>query len=249
MNAYGAPHAPHKCAQCGAMIDPLVHECPYCRFVTPTGVAARQHHVAQQHYQQQAHARASYMHASITSARMKSTSTQALIFGILGILLFCTPLGIVGIIQGFRARGMARETQAPLPGTATAGLVLSIISVFTSIIGIVLLDQGVQEDKDAAEKRAVAIERRVGNKASATVLARDTACDLAEIHVWREGDGQIGNHIAKSVQCMGKLTFEADRAELDLVRVKSGTEQNDSHVCFRRGDKWYVERFSSGPCL
>jgi hypothetical protein len=163
--------------------------------------------------------------------------------------MFCTPLGIVGIIRGVRARAMARQANTPVPGAATAGLVLSIISIVTSIGGIILLDQGVQEDKAAAEQRAVAIEKRLGNRASATVLARDTACDLAELHVWREGDGRISNHIAKSVQCMGKLRLEGERAELDLVRVKSGTTQNDSHVCFRRGDKWYVERFSSTSCL
>lgn len=243
MSHYGG--APQKCAQCGAMIDPLALACPYCHFTTPAGVAARQQ---QQHHRQwQAHA--SYVHSAQAGARMKATANQTLIFGILGIVLFCTPLGIVGIIQGFRARGMSREANLPVPGTATAGLVLSIISLFSSIGGIMLLDRSVEEDKAAAEQRAVAIERRIGNKPASKVLDRDTACGLAEIHVWREGDGRIANHIAKSVSCMGKLTFEGDRAEIDLVRVKSGAEQNDSHVCFKHGDKWYVEKFSSGPCL
>lgn len=246
---WGAPQAPQKCGQCGAMIDPLSLACPYCKFTTPAGVAAHHQQRAQAQHQAQWAAHASYVHTSVATARMKSTGTQALIFGILGIILFCTPLGIVGLIQGVRARGMSRQANAPVPGTATAGLVLSIISLVTSIGGIILLDRDIEEDRATAEQRAIAIERRIGNKSSATVLDRDTACGLAEIHVWREGDGRIANHIAKSVQCMGKLTLEGDRAELDLVRVKSGTEQNDSHVCLKRGDKWYVERFSSGPCL
>jgi hypothetical protein len=231
------------------MIDPLALACPYCKFTTPAGVAAHQHHQAHAQHQAQWAAHASYVHTSVATARMKSTATQSLVFGILGIILFCTPLGIVGLIQGVRARGMARQAQAPVPGTGTAGLVLSILSLITSITGIVLLDRGVEEDKAAAEQRAVAIERRIGNKASASILDRDTACGLAEIHVWREGDGKIAHHIAKSVQCMGKLRLEGDRAELDLVRVKSSTDQNDSHVCFKRGDRWYVESFSSGACL
>jgi hypothetical protein len=241
--------SPQKCAQCGAMIDPLALACPYCRFTTPRGVAAHQQQQAQAHQQAQWAAHANYVHTSVANARMKSTGTQALVFGILGILLFCTPLGIVGIVQGIRARGMSKQANAPVPGTATAGLVLSIVSLVTSIGGIILIDRGVEEDKAAAEQRAAAIERRLGNKPAAAVLTRETACDLAEIHVWREGDGKIANHIAKSVQCMGRLTFEGERAEIDLVRVKSGTEQNDSHVCFRRGDKWYVERFGSTPCF
>lgn len=247
--SWGPQAAPQKCAQCGAMIDPLALACPYCKFTTPQGVAAHQAQQAQAHQQAQWAAHANYVHTSVANARTKSTGTQALVFGILGIILFCTPLGIVGIIQGVRARGMAKQANVPVPGAATAGLILSIISLVTSIGGIILLDKGVEEDKVAAEKRAVAIEKRLGNKASATVLTRETACDIAEIHVWREGDGRISNTIAKSVQCMGKLTFEGERAELDLVRVKTGTDQNDSHVCFRRGDKWYVERFSTASCL
>ena len=246
---YGPPSGPQKCAQCGAMIDPLALACPYCKFTTPQGVAAHHQHQAQQHHQAQWNSHANYVHATVANARMKSTGTQSLVFGILGMLLFCTPLGIVGVIQGFRARGMSKAANAPVPGTATAGLILSAISLVTSVVGIVLIDSGVQEDKAAAETRAVAIEKRIGNKASATVLDRDTACGLAEIHVWRAGDGQIANHIAKSVQCMGKLRSEGDRAEIDLVRVKSSTDQHDSHVCFKKGDKWYVERFSATSCL
>lgn len=245
----GPPSGPQKCAQCGAMIDPLAHACPYCRFTTPLGVSAHQQQQAQAQHQAQWAAHANYVHSSVATARTKSTSTQALIFGILGIILFCTPLGIVGIIQGFRARGMAGEAKIPVPGTATAGLVLSIISLVTSIGGIILMNRDMEEDKAVAEQKAVAIEKRIGNKTSAVVLDRDTACGLAEIHVWREGDGRIANFNAKSVQCMGKMKFEGDRAELDLLRVKSGTEQNDSHVCFKRGDKWYVERFSTTSCL
>ena len=52
------------------------------------------------------------------------------------------------------------------------------------------------------------------------------------------------------MECLGKLQTEGESAELDLVRVKSGTDQNDSHVCFKRGGaKWFVERFSSTSCL
>jgi uncharacterized OB-fold protein len=39
---------PHKCAQCGAMIDPLLHACPYCQFTTPTGVVARTYQAQQE---------------------------------------------------------------------------------------------------------------------------------------------------------------------------------------------------------
>jgi len=233
------------------MIDPLALACPYCRFTTPQGVAAHQHAQQQAHHQAQWAAHANYVHSAAANARMKSTSTQSLIFGILGILIFCTPLGIVGIIQGFRARGMARQANAPVPGTATAGLVLSVLSIFTSIGFISWASIDADEKRGIAEKKAAAIETRLGNKPNALVLDRDTACGLAEAHVLREGDGHIPNYSVTSVQCMGKLTFEGERAELDLVRVKGSTssDNNDSHVCFRRGGKWFVERVGSTRCF
>jgi hypothetical protein len=244
------PHtAPQKCAQCGAMIDPLALACPYCRFTTARGVAAHQQH---QHHQQWA-AHASYAHSAAAHARMKSTATQALVFGILGIVLFCTPLGIVGIIQGFRARGMSREANGPVPGIATAGLILSIVSLVTSIAGIVLIDQGVQEDKALAEQRATAAEKRIGNKPTLTTLDRDTACGIAEIHAYREGIGGLDGHQVRDFQCIGKLTFDetarTERGEIDLVRVKDVTKAFDHHACLKRGGKWYVERFTTGPCF
>lgn len=247
--SWAPQHGPQKCAQCGAMIDPLALACPYCRFTTPAGVAAHQAQQAQAHHHAQWAAHAHHVNTSVANARMKSTSTQSLVFGILGLILFCTPLGIVGIVQWFRARAMSREAHSPVPTVATVGLVLSIVSLFTSVGGITALHNGVEEDKAAAEQRAAAIDARLGNKASAIVLDRETACGLAEAHVWREGDGRIANHIVKGVECMGTVTIEGERADLDLVRVKSSTEKYDSHVCFRRGAKWFVERIQSTSCF
>lgn len=236
---------PQKCAQCGAMIDPLALACPYCRFTTPAGVAAHQ----QQQAQAQWSVQAQHAHFAAARARLGATATQTLVFGILGILLFCTPLGIVGIVQGFRARAMAREAHAPLPGTATAGLVLAILSLFTSIGGIILIDRDVQEDKAVAEQKAKAVEQRLGSKPSASVIDRDTACGVAEAHIWREGDGNMPGYQTKAIECMGKLTLEDDRAEIDLVRVKDSTRSFDDHVCLKRGGKWYVERIGRTACF
>ena len=248
---YGPPSGPQKCAQCGAMIDPLALACPYCKFTTPQGVAAHQHHQAQQQQQAQWAAHASYVHTSVANARMKSTGTQSLVFGILGIILFCTPLGIVGIVQGFRARGMSKAANAPVPGTATAGLILSFISLFTSIGFITWASYDADEKRAVNEKKASAIEARLGTKPNAIVLDRDTACGLAEAHLLRDGDGHMQGYSVTTVQCMGKLSFEDDKGELDLVRVKGTTssENYDSHVCFRRGGKWFVERVQSTSCF
>ncbi len=238
---------PQKCAQCGAMIDPLALACPYCRFTTPAGVAAHQ----QQQAQAQWSAHAQHAHFAAARARLGATATQALIFGILGILLFCTPLGIVGIVQGFRARSMAREAQAPVPGTATAGLVLAFLSLFTSIGGIILIDRATEEDKANAEQHAAAIDKRLGDRPSAAVLDRDTACGLAEAHVYREGADGVANFNVRSVECFGRVQVTGEgRAELDDVRVKDSTKKHEVKACFKRGGKWYVSTTTpaSGAC-
>lgn len=247
--SWAPQQGPQTCAQCGAMIDPLALACPYCKFTTPQGVIAHRQQQAHAQHQAQWAAHAHHVQTSVAGARMKSTATQSLVFGILGLILFCTPLGIVGILQWFRARGMAREAHAKIPTVATAGLVLSIVSLVTSVGGIALLNRDLAEDEAAAEKRAAAIEARLGSRPNATVLDRQTACDLAEAHIWREGDGRIANHLVRNVDCMGTVSVEGERADLDLVRVKSSTQKYDSHVCFRRGGKWFVERVQSTSCF
>ena len=236
---------PQRCAQCGAMIDPLAHACPYCQFTTPAGVAA--HQQRQHHAQWAAHATHQQMAAAV--ARMKSTSTQALVFGILGIVICCTPLGIVGIVQGVRARGMAREANAPVPGTATAGLVLSILSIVTSIAGIYFIDKGAKEDKAAAEQRAAAIDQRLGKRPEAKVLDRDVACGLAEAHLLREGHGGKAGYYLEEIQCVGRLESTAeDRAEIDVMRAKASGGGLEFRVCFKRGGKWYVSTTTTLAC-
>ena len=234
---------PQRCAQCGAMIDPLAHACPYCQFTTPAGVAAHQ----QRQHQAQWAAHATHQQMAAAVARMKSTSMQSLIFGILGMLIFCTPLGIVGIIQGVRARGMSREVNAPVPGTATAGLILSILSIVTSIAGIYLLDKGGREDEAAAKQRAAAIEQRLGARPSAKVLERDVACGLAEAHVLREGHGGKAGYHYSDFQCIGRFESTEDRAEIDVIRAKY-VDVVEFRACFKRGEKWYVSTTTTLAC-
>ena len=169
-------------------------------------------------------------------------------YGLLGPLLFGTPFGIVGIVQGVRARGMAREARVPLPGVALAGLVLSVLSLFTSIGGIVLLDRSVEQDKTKAVARAAEVEKRVGRGAEAPVLTRDVACALAEAHLLREGHEKLDGWQIREVECLGKLTSNGDRAEIDLVRVKDVTKKYELHACFKRGGTWFVTSTTTLAC-
>jgi hypothetical protein len=67
------------------------------------------------------------------------------------------------------------------------GLVLSIVSLGTSIVGVALLNDAIEDDKAAAERHAAAIDARLGDGPSKAELDRDVACGLVEAHVYREG--------------------------------------------------------------
>lgn len=242
---------PTKCTQCGALIDPLVLACPYCRFTTPAGVAA--HERAQAEAQQRAHwqAHAHFAQQATTGAAVQSSSTHALIWSIVGTLLCCMPLGIVGIVLAVRARSLAKRLGTPPPAKATLGLVLGIVSSVLSVAFIIFAIVQSERDKEGAARRITALEEQLGSAPSASVLERSTACRLAEIYALRSGWDDRQGYALEDFECVGKIVHERDRATLDDFRFRVGSSQSkhvDVNVCFKRGEAWYVSDMREGPC-
>jgi hypothetical protein len=240
---------PVKCAQCGAMIDPLALACPYCRFTTPAGVVAHQRAEQERQSQAQWHAHAHYQHQVVANRRLDSASTQALVWSLVGIVLCCTPMSVVGIVMGARARTIAAQTSAPVPGKATAGLVLGILGALWSLgfFGWAMIQS--QMDEEATGERIAAIEKRVGAKASQAALSHDTACDLAEVYALRNGWAGNRGQSLKDFECVGKLTPTGDRAELEDLQFRHLGSSYRVHACFKRGAKWYVTELRDGACF
>ena len=240
-----------KCAQCGALIDPLALACPYCRFTTPAGVAAHQR--AQAEAQQRAHweAHAQHTQRAAANAQVGSSSTHALIWSIVGTALCCFPVGLVGIVFGVRARSLAKRLGVAPPARATLGLVLGIVSCVLSVAGLAYGIIQSQIDEDNASQRIAGLEKKLGTGPSARDLDPSTACALAEIHALRTGwDGRRGYSL-DGFECFGKLRRSRDRAELDDFRFHPGTDPKrrfEVKVCFKRGEAWYVSEMRDGPC-
>lgn len=243
---------PVKCAGCGALIDPLALTCQYCRLTTPAGVAAHQR--AQAEAQQRAHleAQARFAQQATAQQQMKSASTQALLCSILGTLLCCFPVGIVGIVLGVRARSLASRLGAPPPARATLALALGILS---SVLSVAVLAYGFIQsgiDEENAKHRIATLEQELGAGPSRNELDRSTACGLAELHALRTGwDGRRGHSLA-GFECLGKVRRSGDRAELDDFRFHPSTDTKrrfEVRVCFKRGAVWYVSEMREGACL
>lgn len=231
-----------NCSRCGATIDPLALACPFCKLTTPAGV------MAEERRREEARVRAGYeAHASVhrqhaEHRRLMGTANQALVFSLLGIVLCCLPTGIVGIVQGARARAMAKAANVPPPGRATVGLVLGIVSIVSSIGFIVFIELGVQEDKKVANARIDAIEASVGARAANAALERDVACGLAEQYVLRNGFGGNRGYSIAGFDCPGRVRVTSgEAAELDTFRFTHGSSDKfETVACFKRGAKWFV---------
>lgn len=242
---------PVKCAQCGALIDPLALSCQYCRFTTPAGVAAQQRAEADAQRRAQWEAHAHHSQQAATNRQLDSSATHALIWSIAGAVLCCLPLGVVGIVFGARARALAKRLGTAPPARATIGMVLGIVSCVLSVAMVVFAVVQSQIDEEETQKRISTIEKQLGTAPSAPTLDRTTACGLAEVYALRTGwDGRRGYSL-EAFECLGKLRQDGDRAELDDFRFRIDTDQKkrfDLHVCFKRGGAWYVRDMRDGAC-
>ena len=237
-----------KCEHCGAAIDAGAYECPYCK--VPTRRAA-EHRAQQEHH---AHARAQweaqqqYAQQQVLQNQLASTAKQSVIWSIIGIISCCTPFAIVGVVQGFRARGMATKLRAPVPGSATIGLVLSILGCVSSITLVTVALVQSHSDAEAAKQRTAELKKKLGDGASAARLDHPTACALAEIYALESGfDGHPGYSLDR-FECVGKLTTAPEDAQLETFRFRWSSTSHDVNACFKKGARWYVTELRKGSC-
>lgn len=238
-----------KCEQCGAVIDPSALECAYCK--APTRRAIEHQHRLEQEAQARAQweTQRSWQQEQVLGRQLASTAKQSLIFSILGLVTCFTPLGIIAIVQGFRARGMAQRLRASVPGTSTAGLVLGMLGCVTSVAIVAFGVTQTQHDEQAASERIAELSKQLGDKPAAAELAHDTACALAEIHARETGfDGHPGSSFEK-FQCDGRLRAGSDAAELEAFRFAwTASTRYEVHACFKKGQKWYVSGLQTDAC-
>jgi hypothetical protein len=237
------------CDRCGAVLTPGALACTYCG--APTAAAAR----VNQQQEEDARARAQWVaneeqrRALAARAQVQSLGTQAVIWGTLGALCGCLPLGIVGFVQAMRSRGLAAETKQPAPITASIGLGLGVLSLLSTVGVVVWAIVSSQHQQATADARIAQLTTQIGAQANAPTLDRATACALAEMYALRSGYAGAAGYTLHAFDCAGKLVPRGDRVELDDFRFQNGTDEaKQAYVCFKRGGAWLVEELSAFPC-
>jgi hypothetical protein len=228
----------------------MVHACPYCGLTTPAGVAAQSQAAERAKVQAQWAAAAQLQASATEQRRIKGLATQSLVWSIGGLVFCCLPLGVVGIVQGLRARSASVARSLPVPGLASAGLWLGIASCLTSVGLWTWAGISNAKDEERAKARTTEIEKAVDAKAGLETLDRDVACQLAEARTLQAGwDGKRGYSLQR-FECPGKFEQAADRAELQDFRFHAGSGEKEYRVfvCFKRGDRWFVDRLSETSC-
>jgi hypothetical protein len=237
------------CERCGAVIDPGALACPYCGAPTAAAAVARQREADEARARAQWNAAEDHRRAVAARGRIEATATQSVIWGVLGAALCCLPLGVIGVVQGVRARGLAAETKQPPPPRAMVGLVLGALSVFTSIGFVVWALVNARGEQQRADARVAELTRQIGSQASAATLDRTTACGLAEIYALKNGWSGAEGHSLHDFECVGKMVPRGDRMELDDFRFRNGTDAaSDTFVCFKRGAAWLVDELRHDAC-
>ncbi len=239
-----------RCHNCGASIDSGALTCPFCKTQSAKGAEfqRQQEHAAGAHAAWQAQTAAHQRNVRLLE--LDRAASRTLSWSIAGTVLCCLPLGIVGIVQGARARTLARELGVGVPTRGKVGFILAFAASAFSVIGVSTAAISSHYDQEDAEARVALLEKRAAPKAALQTLDQPTACALAEVHFLREGWAGHPGHSLHGFGCVGKLVpLGTENAQLEDLRFRwSATQKFRVNTCFKRGAKWYVTEAREGAC-
>jgi hypothetical protein len=230
------------CESCGARIEPSHLACPYCRAITPFGLARRA---------QDEHARWAQEAAAVVAAQRSDAQSRALaqteldrigrlsvIWSVVGFVFCCLPVpSIVSLVLAVRARLVAREKGFVVPAQATIGLLLSLVTMLLS--GSFYTFAGVSAIQK--QRRIQALESKTAVTAAAQTLDHDTACALVEIYLLSHGFSSSSDDI-DNLTCDGALEQHGSNATVHDVTFEVSTSFHTTDASMKRGERWIVER-------
>ncbi len=178
---------------------------------------------------------------------------QASLLWSLGALVVCCVPGpqIMALVRYAAARAAARKLDVAVPGKATAGLAIAVLSIAVGVTFVTWAIIHSEDLKAKAEARVIEIDKQLAARPPSAPLDAVTACAVAERHVLTDGyDGKDG-HLFGRFECAGKLTVANDLAELADVSFQQDSnskKKNRVNACLAHGSKWYVSALSEGRC-
>jgi hypothetical protein len=128
-----------QCQRCGAALDLAAVNCPYCKTLTAHGYAIEQQRVAQSWHAQASADFARQNERLRTEEEIKKQANTAMIVGIVGLVLCCSPLTIAALVLSLRAKANARRYGIMAPSSATVGLVIGIFGVGALVLYLMML--------------------------------------------------------------------------------------------------------------
>ena len=231
------------CEKCGANVAPQAIKCPYCNTDTPFGqfqAAEQERYRAAAQFEQARYAQASAAQAHWQAqAEVQKSADQAFVWAIVGVVVCCIPIfAILAIVFGFRARSLALAKNLPVPGKATAAIVLGFVSFFL-LGGGWLFSRQIEAEK---KEHQATLVKEIGKHAGDASLAPNIACKLGELYLI--DTALHGSKITDgNVDCdAAKFDSDAEKATLTGVRVRftDSGQVEEANVCLERGQKWFV---------
>lgn len=238
------------CPRCGAAVPVGAPTCPFCGMATAYGHAAA-FRAEEEERARRAHAEHARQRTELMArAELDAAAQQSLLWSLGAVVLCCVPgPQIMALVRFAAAKKTAAALGAPVPAKATAGMVLSIVSI---VLGVTLVTWSLVR-ADSLEKKAtkrIAELDAITARSDAALLDRGTACALAERYVLANGFGGDRGYSFEAFECVGKLTAAGERAELEDFRFanESSHERSVVSVCMKRGAKWFVAEIVKGRC-
>jgi hypothetical protein len=235
-----------SCLRCGAVIDPTAVQCPYCQTQTQYGRWQAERQAAHEAQLVQAERLERERRRQAEQQQLAKRGRNALLWSLGGSLICCFPVALVGLLIALDVRRAAKREQLTPPGTTSAALALSAVAALMTVVMIALYVQ----DSRARDARMAELSVLSGPGRSRVLLEQRVACALVELQLLQEGyAGKSGINIA-GFQCDGRLELSGDRATLNDVRFRTGTdERRVVTACLERGERWSVKELrADGSC-
>jgi multidrug efflux pump subunit AcrA (membrane-fusion protein) len=240
------------CERCGAELPPNTDQCAYCGTVSAPARALLQAETARQ---QQANAQATAQAAiqrQLARVAIEQAASRALLWGLFSPIFFCLPFPSALALMAFnRAQRAARQAALELPTRAKVGLALGVLSGLGCVVFWIYIAIDMHADNVRIEARKAELGQVVTRHASSAALDHELACALAEISLLTDGfDGSTNTGSFRDLECEGALHVVKDRAELDdfKLRTSSSSSAVTATICFKHGDRWFVERTGHTSC-
>ena len=240
------------CERCGAGLPANTDQCGYCGTVSGPARAALQAEAGRWAQEQAQHAaQVAILRQTMLSAT-EQAATRALTWGLLSFVFFCLPIpNVLSFLAYKRAQGSAREAGAVVPTRATVGLLCSLFTGVLCVGSWVWMITDIRADNARVDARKTELGRQIAAHSPGPALDHPFACALAEQYVLTNGfDGSTNTGTFSDFDCAGAVTIVKGRAEMPdfKFKVSSSGGQKTATMCFKQGERWFVESARAVGC-